>query len=684
MALMNPDPGFWTRTSCIQLTYGIWVNMVSMTIGLGYGFPAVQIPQLNSPDSDILVSTEEASWIASVLTLFCPIGCMISGLLMDRFGRRAMLMWCQAPISIGWLFTGLSGSAKAIIIGRIITGIGCGMAMGPPRLYTAEISLPNMRGLLGALPNIFLALGLTLQAALGSYIPWKKLCYIYSTISFFLFMAFYLLDETPYYLLLRDTSEHARQALVSFRSTNYNIDREMNQLINYKQDNNIRRFASFSLDCKARTRALFRTASLKPFAIIVAFILIVQLSGASIFTFWTTEMLQVFSFAYKVIQLANSVIDPYEGNVYINFTRLTFAIVSSVLIYHVGRRVLAMVSACGVSAACFTVGVFLYHHNDPSIMPLLAFIAYMAFASVGFYYLPFFLMSELYPLQVSIGANKIHHKYFCLVPLIMYSQINPICSSIVVKKARRYILSICKAVVYCNRKAIRSRCYPCIRGTLTGITIAITMFFMFASSKSFVYMRDGIGVANILLMFGGFALFGAIALYMFLPETRGLTLQEIEEYYTKRRSTLSSDRQNQGFDSHSTRKTIKDLSHELHRKSFVEIRKVSSTILATHTDTHDSNKHVTLQVDGHHYRSMTVEEQNQAKNVTEHHDKNVDDVDEEEDEIAVTSLNSEDLSTTSRDKDKSLDHAQTLSLREEVKKEVAKEKQDSKKTGKDY
>lgn len=57
------DPGFWTKTSWIQLMYGVWVNFAQLGIGLAFGFPAVQVPQLSSPDSDITITREEASWI---------------------------------------------------------------------------------------------------------------------------------------------------------------------------------------------------------------------------------------------------------------------------------------------------------------------------------------------------------------------------------------------------------------------------------------------------------------------------------------------------------------------------------------------------------------------------------------------------------------------------------------------
>ncbi|KAG6439304.1 hypothetical protein O3G_MSEX000660 [Manduca sexta] len=57
------NPGFWCKTTFIQLGYGIWVNLSAMGIGLAFGFPAVMVPQLFRPDSDIHPSLIEESWI---------------------------------------------------------------------------------------------------------------------------------------------------------------------------------------------------------------------------------------------------------------------------------------------------------------------------------------------------------------------------------------------------------------------------------------------------------------------------------------------------------------------------------------------------------------------------------------------------------------------------------------------
>lgn len=74
-------------------------------------------------------------------------------------------------------------------------GLGCGMSTVPPRIYMSEFTLPNMRGVVGAIPNFSVALGITLQAIDLNYFIY--ICSCYATI-------FFLHFTIPLWLLLID------------------------------------------------------------------------------------------------------------------------------------------------------------------------------------------------------------------------------------------------------------------------------------------------------------------------------------------------------------------------------------------------------------------------------------------------------------------------------------------------
>ncbi|XP_052738592.1 facilitated trehalose transporter Tret1-like [Bicyclus anynana] len=259
-----------------------------VTIGFAYGFSAVVIPQLRAVDSKINVSISVESWIASTITLFAPIGCILGGYLIDKYGRRSMLICGHVPLIIGWAYTAVASTPGDIILGRGFVGFGIGLALSAPRVYMTEVCLPNMRGIVGSFPNLAMATGITIQAGLGSIIQWTSISSINAVYSLTLFIVNWRLPESPYFLLKRASVGEAEVCLRKFRAKDYNFQPEIEDLIDFKNDNEIRK-----LTFKQQMAALFSRSSCQPFLLMTTYTLFGELSGASVVSLWTVDMLQL-------------------------------------------------------------------------------------------------------------------------------------------------------------------------------------------------------------------------------------------------------------------------------------------------------------------------------------------------------------------------------------------------------
>lgn len=56
-------PGFWTKTSMIQLGYGVWAGMIIIGVGMAFGFSAVTLPALKGDDTIETPTESESAWI---------------------------------------------------------------------------------------------------------------------------------------------------------------------------------------------------------------------------------------------------------------------------------------------------------------------------------------------------------------------------------------------------------------------------------------------------------------------------------------------------------------------------------------------------------------------------------------------------------------------------------------------
>jgi MFS family permease len=71
-----------------------------------------------------------------------------------------------------------------------------------------------------------------------------------------------------------------------------------------------------------------------------------------------------------------------------------------------------------------------------------------------------------------------------------------------------------------------------IRGLAHGVTISVAHIMMFVSIQCYRDVRDLLGGAHALQwFFAAMALGGVVFVYIFLPETHGRKLAEIEEYF---------------------------------------------------------------------------------------------------------------------------------------------------------
>lgn len=63
-------------------------------------------------------------------------------------------------------------------------------------------------------------------------------------------------------------------------------------------------------------------------------------------------------------------------------------------------------------------------------------------------------------------------------------------------------------------------------------------FFVFIVVKTFPFLQHPLSKHGVFWLYGSISLTGTLFFYFFLPETKGHTLQEIEDYFSGRTETL--------------------------------------------------------------------------------------------------------------------------------------------------
>ncbi len=98
-------------------------------------------------------------WAQSCALLGCLMGAIVSGALSDRFGRKPVLIAAAGNFIVSSVAIAFAGSFTAFVAWRILGGVSIGLASNISPMYISEIAPARHRGLLVAVNQLTIVLG---------------------------------------------------------------------------------------------------------------------------------------------------------------------------------------------------------------------------------------------------------------------------------------------------------------------------------------------------------------------------------------------------------------------------------------------------------------------------------------------------------------------------------------------
>ncbi|XP_051175724.1 facilitated trehalose transporter Tret1-like isoform X2 [Leptopilina boulardi] len=300
----------------------------------------------------------------------------------EFFGRRSAIALATLPHIAGWLIIAFSTNVPLLYAGRIVSGIGTGMANGL-YLYVSEVAAPHQRAWLASLGPVMVSFGVLIAYSLGAMTSWQNTAAISVAPAIFSLALTRILPETPAWLAARGRIEEAKDALLWLRGPGLSTDIEHNELS-----------ASLNSKLELNEKNLFNSKGeyskiWKPFLILFLFFAIQQFCGIYIILFYAVSVLKDIGVS----------IDEYLGSVGIGAVRLLASIVGAALSRNLGRKTLASISGLGMAVSALGVALSV-RFEIPSLLPLTCVASHVGFSMIGYLTLPWVMTSELYPLRL--------------------------------------------------------------------------------------------------------------------------------------------------------------------------------------------------------------------------------------------------------------------------------------------
>ena len=88
------------------------------------------------------LSREQQQVVVSSTILSAAVSSLFGGSMNDKFGRRPSILFAAGIFSCGSLLLFFSSQYSHLVLGRIVVGVGVGVASLTTPIYIAEVALP--------------------------------------------------------------------------------------------------------------------------------------------------------------------------------------------------------------------------------------------------------------------------------------------------------------------------------------------------------------------------------------------------------------------------------------------------------------------------------------------------------------------------------------------------------------
>ncbi|XP_023691802.2 solute carrier family 2, facilitated glucose transporter member 1 [Paramormyrops kingsleyae] len=309
--------------------------------------------------------------------------------LADTFGRRDSILIANSLSVLGaclMIISRATESLEALIAGRLVFGLFCGLAMSLNPLYIQEVSPTELRGAFATLnqvsfaSGIFLGMVVGLDTVLGTEKYWALMFSLSLIPALLQFLTLPFCPESPRYLLINcGKEEQAEAALCRLRRSTYKVQ---NELMEMKEE------ASHAQSRVTIGEFFIKHSYKQPIFIVLIVNLGSQLSGFNAIINYSTKIFSRSGFE-----------NPKYLTLGVGAVNVTFTVVAFFLVERAGRRKLLLIGflSLAICNLLMTITDTLLHTAPAlcSLQVLLVFILISAY-EVGPGPISWFIGAELF------------------------------------------------------------------------------------------------------------------------------------------------------------------------------------------------------------------------------------------------------------------------------------------------
>lgn len=177
------------------------------------------IPLISQLSKEFSVSDGHTVWVSSLFTLSFAVGCLLFGPLSDRVGRKKVMLWGLAALTIVTIFLGFQSSLYSIILFRGIQGLTAATFSPVVLPYVMEL-FPQSKKVfaISSMSTSFLMaaiIGQVFSSFVSSHLGWRYVFIILAALYFILtlLMLFFIPNLPANGISVADTFKQMRKTM---------------------------------------------------------------------------------------------------------------------------------------------------------------------------------------------------------------------------------------------------------------------------------------------------------------------------------------------------------------------------------------------------------------------------------------------------------------------------------------
>lgn len=348
-----------------------------------YGWASIGIPTLINGNYSFRITSEEGSWLASMISIGDFLGDILGYSLISTFGKKNIILWSCIPLVISWILTAAGPSAPYLFAGKLMAGLVDGILFTTVPTFMAEIADPKIRGFLGLSYAVTLVIGMLIMNILMYLLPMEIAGYIAIAFNIPLFVTFPFLPDSAYFYLLKNDTDAAKASLQKY-SGRGEVDEDLARISEAIQEE--------MKDKRSVFNVMLESTFLKAIFISVAINILNQFTGSG----------AILMYSATVFEDSKSFLDPQISNIILYFVYFIFITISTFLIDNYGRRLLLVVSCTGAivclvgNATFLTLKQYSLISAEQDYLQLVVLLLYISFYAIGLSSIPVLVSSELF------------------------------------------------------------------------------------------------------------------------------------------------------------------------------------------------------------------------------------------------------------------------------------------------